>query len=59
MLSSDGIESNIADLEEAKPELRMLNEGYPYITENGNFDTIFQSIPDLRNKEIELKIFQE
>jgi ribose 5-phosphate isomerase A len=40
-----------------KPELRMLNEGYPYITENGNFvlDTIFQSIPDVRNKEIELK----
>ena len=41
----------------AKPELRMLNEGYPYITENGNFvlDTTFQSIPDIRNKEIELK----
>jgi ribose 5-phosphate isomerase A len=41
----------------AKPELRTLNEGYPYITENGNFvlDTIFQSIPDVRNKEIELK----
>jgi ribose 5-phosphate isomerase A len=41
----------------AKPELRMLNEGYPYITENGNFvlDTIFQSIPDIRSKEIELK----
>jgi len=41
----------------AKPELRMLNEGYPYITENGNFvlDTIFPSIPDVRNKEIELK----
>ena len=41
----------------ARPELRMLNEGYPYVTENGNFilDTIFQSIPDVRNKEIELK----
>jgi ribose 5-phosphate isomerase A len=40
-----------------KPHLRMLNEGYPYVTENGNFvlDTIFQSIPDVRNKEIELK----
>jgi ribose 5-phosphate isomerase A len=40
-----------------KPELRILNEGYPYVTENGNFvlDTIFQSIPDVRNKEIELK----
>ena len=43
--------------EGVKPELRMLNEGYPYVTENGNFvlDTIFQSIPDVRNKEIELK----
>ena len=40
-----------------KPELRMLNEGYPYVTENGNFvlDTTFQSIPDVRSKEIELK----
>jgi ribose 5-phosphate isomerase A len=40
-----------------KPELRMLNEGYPYVTENGNFvlDILFQSIPDVRNKEIELK----
>jgi ribose 5-phosphate isomerase A len=39
------------------PELRMLNEGYPYVTENGNFvlDTIFQSISDVRNKEVELK----
>ena len=35
----------------------MLNEGYPYVTENGNFvlDTIFQSISDVRNKEVELK----
>jgi ribose 5-phosphate isomerase A len=41
----------------AKPELRMLNEGYPYVTENGNFilDTTFQSIPDVKSKEIELK----
>jgi ribose 5-phosphate isomerase A len=41
----------------AKPELRMLNEGYPYVTENGNFvlDTIFRSIYDVRSKEIELK----
>ena len=40
-----------------KPELRMLNEGYPYITENGNFilDTTIQSIPDVKSKEIELK----
>jgi ribose 5-phosphate isomerase A len=41
----------------AKPQLRMLNEGYPYITENSNFvlDTNFPLIPDVRNKEIELK----
>jgi ribose 5-phosphate isomerase A len=40
-----------------KPELRMLNEGYPYVTENGNFilDTTFQSIPNVKSKEIELK----
>jgi ribose 5-phosphate isomerase A len=51
------LKDKLKSLHEAKPELRMLNEGYPYITENGNFilDTIFQSIPDVRNKEIELK----
>ena len=40
-----------------KPELRMLDEGYPYVTENGNFvlDTPLQSVPDVRNKEAELK----
>jgi ribose 5-phosphate isomerase A len=40
-----------------KPELRMLNEGYPYVTENGNFilDTLFSSIPDVRKKEAEIK----
>jgi len=42
---------------EGKPELRMLNEGYPYVTENGNFilDTVIPSIPDVQKKEIELK----
>jgi len=40
-----------------KPELRMLNEGYPYITENGNFilDTVFSPIGDVEKKETELK----
>lgn len=37
----------------------MLNEGYPYVTENGNFilDTEFDfsTISNIRNKEIELK----
>src|ERR671927_1297699 len=51
------LRDKLQSLHGAKPELRMLNEGYPYITENGNFvlDTIFQSISDVRNKEIELK----
>ena len=52
-LSQEKLESE----QGAKPELRMLNEGYPYITENGNFvlDSIFPSIPDVRKKENELK----
>jgi ribose 5-phosphate isomerase A len=35
----------------------MLNEGYPYVTENGNFilDTGFSTINDIRKKEVELK----
>jgi ribose 5-phosphate isomerase A len=42
---------------EGKPELRMLNEGYPYVTENGNFilDTVFSPIGDVEKKETELK----
>ena len=40
-----------------QPTLRMLDEGYPYVTENGNFvlDTTFSSIPNVQKKEIELK----
>jgi ribose 5-phosphate isomerase A len=39
------------------PKLRMLDEGYVYVTENGNFilDTLFTSIPHIRKKEVELK----
>ena len=37
----------------------MLNEGYPYVTENGNFilDTRFDfsTISNIRKKEVELK----
>jgi ribose 5-phosphate isomerase A len=38
-------------------KLRILEKGYPFITENGNiiFDTTFASIIDVRKKEIELK----
>lgn len=41
-----------------KPRMRMLKEGYPYVTENGNFilDTSFNfSGLDIQQKEIELK----
>ncbi len=40
-----------------RPELRTLDKGYPFVTENGNviFDTTFPSIPDPKKKEIELK----
>ena len=38
-------------------QLRILEKGYPFITENGNiiFDTTFTSITDVSKKEIELK----
>jgi ribose 5-phosphate isomerase A len=41
----------------AKPELRTLDKGYPFLTENGNIilDTTFASIPDPKRKETELK----
>jgi len=40
-----------------RPELRTLDKGYPFVTENGNiiFDTTFPSIPDPKKKEVELK----
>jgi ribose 5-phosphate isomerase A len=39
------------------PELRTIEKGYPYITENGNLilDTSFSSLESLRSKEIYLK----
>ncbi len=39
------------------PKLRTMDKGYPYLTENGNIvlDTSFNSIGNVRNKEIELK----
>lgn len=44
---------------EGRPKLRMLNEGYPYVTENGNLilDTKFDfsTISNIRKKEVELK----
>jgi ribose 5-phosphate isomerase A len=39
------------------PKLRTMDKGYPFVTENGNIvlDTSFNSIGNIRNKEIELK----
>ena len=47
------LESNF----EGKPQLRMLDEGYTYVTENGNFilDTFFSSFENIKEKEKELK----
>jgi ribose 5-phosphate isomerase A len=41
----------------ARPALRTLDKGYPFLTENGNIilDTTFTSIPYPKKKEIELK----
>ncbi len=40
-----------------RPKMRMLKEGYPYVTENGNFmlDTLFDFSSDIRQQEVELK----
>jgi ribose 5-phosphate isomerase A len=39
------------------PRMRMLKEGYPYVSENGNFilDTSFDFPADLRQLEVEIK----
>ncbi|AIF83540.1 ribose-5-phosphate isomerase [Candidatus Nitrososphaera evergladensis SR1] len=41
----------------AKPAMRTLDKGYPFITENGNIilDTVFPSISDPERAELELK----
>jgi len=40
-----------------EPRLRMLDEGYVYVTENGNFivDTMFRSLSEVGRREVELK----
>ena len=40
-----------------RPQMRMLKEGYPYVTENGNFilDTLFDYATDIRQQELVLK----
>jgi ribose 5-phosphate isomerase A len=41
----------------AKPVLRILDKGYPFVTENGNliFDVLFPSITDPKNLELAIK----
>ena len=40
-----------------QPQLRTMEKGYPFVTENGNIilDTIFTSLIDVQKKEVELK----
>ncbi len=40
-----------------RPQMRMLKEGFPYVTENGNFilDTLFDYSTDIRQQELVLK----
>ncbi|MEO9296103.1 MAG: ribose-5-phosphate isomerase RpiA [Nitrososphaera sp.] len=40
-----------------RPSMRILDKGYPFITENGNviLDTTFAAIPDPRKMEMDLK----
>jgi ribose 5-phosphate isomerase A len=53
------VQKKLEKSHDGKPKLRMLEEGYPYVTENGNFifDTTFpaSSLSDIQKKEIELK----
>ena len=50
------VRKNLEDIG-GRPKMRMLKEGYPYVTENGNFilDTFFDSHSDIRQQEVELK----
>jgi ribose 5-phosphate isomerase A len=40
-----------------RPTLRVLDKGYPYVTENGNLilDVLFPQITDVKKMELELK----
>ena len=40
-----------------QPQLRTMEKGYPFVTENGNIilDTIFTSLTDVQKKEVQLK----
>jgi ribose 5-phosphate isomerase A len=51
------VRKKLEDIGGARPKMRMLKEGYPYVTENGNFilDTSFDFPLDIRRQELELK----
>ena len=51
------VRKKLEDIVGGRPKMRMLKEGYPYVTENGNFilDTSFDFPSDIRRQEIELK----
>jgi ribose 5-phosphate isomerase A len=51
------VKKKLEDIVGGRPKMRMLNEGYPYVTENGNFilDTSFDFPSDIRRQEVELK----
>jgi ribose 5-phosphate isomerase A len=50
------VRKNLEDIG-GRPKMRLLKEGYPYVTENGNFilDTLFDFPSDIRRQEVELK----
>jgi ribose 5-phosphate isomerase A len=51
------VKKKLEDIVGGRPKMRMLKEGYPYVTENGNFilDTSFDFPSDIRQQEVELK----
>jgi ribose 5-phosphate isomerase A len=55
-MARSAVAKKLAEMD-GKPALRILDKGYPFVTENGNIilDTTFASIPDPKKKEMELK----
>ena len=51
------VKKKLEDNVGGRPKMRMLQEGYPYVTENGNFilDTSFDFSSDITRQEVELK----
>jgi ribose 5-phosphate isomerase A len=51
------VKKKLEDIAGGRPKMRMLKEGYPYVTENGNFilDTSFDFPSDISRQEVELK----